>query len=620
MSNFKLYDIECFSNYFQIGIKDFITKEITSFEVSELEDDRELIYDFFNAYNGFLVSFNGIYYDNLIIFYVLTHFDDFNDLEREEFNLKIKQFSDKVIHQDENYELISKYKYYKKKWTDIDLFLYWSKMLRISKKISLKSLGIQLNYPVVQELPFSPDSIISKENIPILREYNLKHDLGILELLTKTMQDEIKLRESINKEYELDCWSWDAPKIASEALLDSYCTLAHLNLKTVRKSRYERPTIYIKDVLQGFNPNYQLDIFKNLFNRILNSIDTFSEDILVEHNNTLIRLTYGVGGLHSINENESYFSNEETQIVTSDVTSLYPNLIINYNCIRFKEVLKTYENIKYERVIAKKNKDKAKDTFLKLVLNSTSGLLDNKHSWLYYPEGAMRLRLLGQLILTKCIEECILNNWQVISCNTDGIEVIVPKNKLDLYYKTLDNCAKSFNLGLEHELYNKIIYKNVNNYLALTENNKIKQKGLFVSDPVLGNSVNELVISKALELYYIKGIKPEEVINNPEKYDLHIYDFCKSNKIDKSYSVFHNNIKQQNLNRYYFSKNEPYLYKQKKIGSNTMQHINVGLGVKLFNKYEDKQFKDYDINNQYYISSIWNIINEINNSNQLKLF
>ena len=97
---------------------------------------------------------------------------------------------------------------------------------------------------------------------------------------------------------------------------------------------------------------------------------------------------------------------------------MYPNFIINYNCIRFKEVLGRYGEIKVERVIAKKAKIKSKDVFFKLILNSTSGLLDQEHSWLYYPEGALRLRLLGQLMLLKAVEYCILNNWQVISVNT----------------------------------------------------------------------------------------------------------------------------------------------------------------------------------------------------------
>ena len=39
------------------------------------------------------------------------------------------------------------------------------------------------------------------------------------------MEDDIKLRGNIVKEYQLDCWSWDAPKIASEALLKDYCKI-----------------------------------------------------------------------------------------------------------------------------------------------------------------------------------------------------------------------------------------------------------------------------------------------------------------------------------------------------------------------------------------------------------
>ena len=40
------------------------------------------------------------------------------------------------------------------------------------------------------------------------------------------------------------------------------------------------------------------------------------------------------------------------------------------------------------------------------------------HSWLYYNEGAVGLRLTGQLQLLRTIEECMLQNFEVISCNT----------------------------------------------------------------------------------------------------------------------------------------------------------------------------------------------------------
>ena len=616
--NKQLYDIEIYKNFFCVGIKNFITKEIVFYEISEEKNDRELIYKWFTEYSGFLVSFNGIHYDNMIIKYFISKYNNYKNLNWFNITSDLKWFSDKLIR-DEYDDDIKQIKYQQVPWIDIDLFLYWSKMLRMSKKISLKSLGIQLGYHTVQELPFKPDTILKLEDLPKLRYYNYTHDLGILELLTENMEDEIKLRGNIVKEYGLKCWSWDAPKIASEALLKDYCKITHKNTKKIRNSKFDKPTMLLGNLLKGFEPQFKHPLFQQLWLDICNSTNSFSKELIVNINNTSIKLTYGIGGLHSVNENEQYYSDDEMVVVTADFTSLYPNLMLNYNCIRQLEVSNIYDNVRKERVIAKKTKDKSKDAFLKLILNSTSGLLDNQHSWLYFPEGAMRLRLIGQLILTKIGEICILNNWQTISYNTDGVEALVPKSQLDLFYKLTQEEAVKFNLNLEYEIYNKIIYKNVNNYLAETESGKLKQKGLFVTKPLLSNSVDELVIAKALQAYYIDNIKLQEFISNPDKYNLHIYDYCKSNKIGKDFKVWHNGKIQQQLNRYYFSKNAPYLFKQK-YGTGTMQHVNVGEGVILFNNYEEKPFKEYLLNYQYYISKTQKIIDELNNLNQLYLF
>jgi hypothetical protein len=91
-------------------------------------------------------------------------------------------------------------------------------MLRISKKISLKGLAVQMNYPVIQELPFHPDTKLTYKDLPVIRHYNSVHDITILRWLTEKKEEEIKLRSYISKEYNLPCWSLDAPKIASEIL------------------------------------------------------------------------------------------------------------------------------------------------------------------------------------------------------------------------------------------------------------------------------------------------------------------------------------------------------------------------------------------------------------------
>jgi hypothetical protein len=260
----------------------------------------------------------------MVIKYILQNYDSLKYGSHKSVCETLKNLSDSIIN-DHYDDLIKRLKYGKVTWTDIDLFLYWSKMLRMSKKISLKSLGIQLGYDVVQELPYKPDSILTLEDLPKLREYNQLHDLGILRLLTEKMEDEIKLRGNISKDYKLNCWSWDAPKIASEALLQDYCKITGNELKSIRDQRFEKPTLHLNECLHGFEPGFKLPIFQNLWTEILNSQNSFSKELVVNVNNTSIKLTYGIGGLHSVNENETYITDSDYQVVTSDVALKWRN-------------------------------------------------------------------------------------------------------------------------------------------------------------------------------------------------------------------------------------------------------------------------------------------------------
>ncbi len=294
---------------------------------------------------------------------------------------------------------------------------------------------------------------------------------------------------------------------------------------------------------------------------------------------------------------------------------MYPNLLLNNSFIR-KEligVLSVYKEIKEERVLAKKNKEKLKDTFLKLVLNATSGILDNSYSWMYSPAEVAALRVTGQLILTRLLEELSINNFRVISLNTDGAETIVPKNRIQEYEDIVHSVGEEFSLDFEHNTYKSVFYRSVNSYLAIETNGKVKEKGEFVRNPDLGNSVDELIVPHALYKYFVEGVQPEDYIpseNNP-------FLFCRSNKIDKKYKVYWNGGKVQNLNRYYVSKKGAYLYKQKPGGN--MENVLKGYGVVLYNIANGEKATDLNIDYQYYISKTREIIHSLE-PNQLTLF
>lgn len=607
-------DVEVFPNCIIVSIKNLDTGEKTTWEISHRINQLRDIRWFFRNYRDFLISFNGIHYDNCIILFLLKS----TFKSREDCLAKTKQFSDMIINNSFWYHEQPEFKYHNQ-WTDVDTFLYWSQGLRQSKKISLKGLAVQLGYPVIQELPFPIDKILTDDEIDIVINYNREHDLNITERLFRVLEKDTKefdltatgtfeIRDFVSKKYNINAYSYDVPKIASEVLFLEYCEKTQQDPRTLRA--------YFKDVvknrIKGFVKYLPLEPIEYVnFNDVYNQAKTpnsFKVDKIIIKNNTKLKLSYGIGGLHSVNDNEIHTANDEYCIITSDVASLYPTLIENYNCLPFPEVQEAYSDKKVQRF--KHKKGTTENLFYKLILNSVSGHLDQEYSWLYYPQGAMKMRLMGQLILTKLIDLCIESSFQVISANTDGIEVRLKRSDLDIYYSLIKQVEEQFNLSFEHDFYKKIVYLNVNSYMAITESGKIKQKGDFVTNPSLGNSVDFLVIPKALNAYFQDSIPIDMFIKTNKQ----IYDFCASKKISKTFTVLHNGNKVQNLNRFYASKKGAYSYKRK---GQSEHHVLKDSSVIIYNNHVEEFPNNIDY--QFYISKTQKIIDMLQ-PKQLTLF
>lgn len=324
---------------------------------------------------------------------------------------------------------------------------------------------------------------------------------------------------------------------------------------------------------------------------------------------------------------------------------MYPTNIENWKAFRFPEVLDVYTGFKNTRTNEtkpglkkfKKESDEwkyyqQKDTFIKLVLNGVSGHLDSEHSWLYNPEGIMKVRCGGQLILLALIEKCIIAGFDVISTNTDGLEIRLLKDNVNKYLQLVKEIEDKFNVSFEREIYSKIIYSSVNSYIAIKENGDVKLKGEFVTNPELGSSVDMMVVPKALVAYFVKGIKPEEFLKSKE---LTIFDYCISQKTSKDYEVFWQGKKQQRLNRYYACTKGAYLYKKetqmawqkrtskansKKKTPPSFQHMMKETGVMIYNSHKEQPLESYNINYSFYLNQINSKISELERNNQLQLF
>lgn len=328
----KIYlDLEIYPNFFMLGLKDYVTGDTSYFEVSDHKDDRRELYQWLCTYRGYVISFNGLQYDNMVLAFIKK---EWNTLcNHPDFCLEVKNFSDKVIDSESNFEYLKPYRYtFQKQWVDVDLYLYWSKNLRLSKKVSLKGLGIQMGYPVVQELPYPPHQHLTKEQIEEVKNYNLQHDLGITRLLAKQFTGQghvsignlgtIQLRRFITKTYGINAMSMDGPKIASEILLQNYCRITGKNLQEVRDLRFPSETIYFGEILKDIPVNFKNLTLQKVYQEWLKAVGSFSKEFVLLGNHP-IKISVGQGGIHSINKNEIYHSSDTHTIFTDDIVLTY---------------------------------------------------------------------------------------------------------------------------------------------------------------------------------------------------------------------------------------------------------------------------------------------------------
>jgi hypothetical protein len=191
---------------------------------------------------------------------------------------------------------------------------------------------------------------------------------------------------------------------------------------------------------------------------------------------------------------------------------LYPSLIINFDFMS-RNVIEPnkYKEIRNTRLEYKKKKDKRQQP-LKITLNATYGCLKDKNNALFDPLMSNNVCLAGQLLLLDLIEK-IEDLGKLLQSNTDGLYILVKSHdEVDKIKEIAHQWEKRTGLELEFEIANKLIQKDVNNYI-LCEDDHYKTKGAFTKE--LSDIDNDLpIINKALIQYFIHNISPEETINN----------------------------------------------------------------------------------------------------------
>lgn len=201
---------------------------------------------------------------------------------------------------------------------------------------------------------------------------------------------------------------------------------------------------------------------------------------------------------------------------------------------------------------------KLEEQMLKLALNGVYGASNDQYSPFYDPKFTMMVTINGQLSLCMVIEKMLkLQDVQIIQCNTDGFTLRLNRSDDDKMCNIVKWWEGVTKLDLERNDYSKMVVRDVNNYLAVYTDGKLKNKGAYEWKG-LPHHKNQsgLVVKMAAEAYLIDGVDPETFIRGHKDK----FDFMLRTKVPRSSKLVlvdneGNDNQVQNICRYYMSTN-----------------------------------------------------------------
>lgn len=147
----------------------------------------------------------------------------------------------------------------------------------------------------------------------------------------------------------------------------------------------------------------------------------------------------------------------------------------------------------------------------KIACNGSFGKLGSKYSLLYAPDLLLQTTITGQLALLMLIERMEEAGIQIVSANTDGIVCFAPKSLTNECEAIAFEWELDTRYRLETTDYVKLASRDVNNYLAVKTDGKIKGKGVFAASGLAKNP-DGYIVKTAVALCVAKNIPVEKTI------------------------------------------------------------------------------------------------------------
>jgi hypothetical protein len=625
-------DYETLSNCFIAVFEDIKSEHREIFVIHESRNDLVPFLTFLIRnikHNEWHVSFNGLGFDSQITEYFLTNGHDLLEMSGDEIARFIYSKAQYVIQKQRDGEFLDfSPKDLQTRQIDVFKLNHWDNP---AKRSSLKWIQYTMDWTNIIDMPIHHKSYIVEEQIPEIINYCI-NDVRSTKQIMHLSKEHINLRRALTEEYNIDLFSASEPRISKELFLHFLSKQTGIKKYELRQMRTHRPKIVVNDIILPY-VEFKTATFQNLLKKF--------REVVIYPGETKggfkysaqykgVKSDYGLGGIHGARTSRVYESTEDMIIMTSDVTSFYPNLAIRNGWapghLPKEAFCQLYEWFFEER--KKIPKKDPKNYVYKIILNSTYGLSNDENSFLYDPEFTMRITINGQLSLSMLYEMICEEIPGAIPLmqNTDGLETMIPREYVDKYMEICARWEKITNLQLEHDKYSKLVLGDVNNYIAVTEDGKSKCKGRFeYKDLALHKNKSFLIIPKALHAYFVEGIKPEDYLAQNQN----IFDYCGGVKIKGDWKFVEHAIidgefqkkEVQHTIRYFISKSGCKVIKTNLFDGREIQ-VEAGPWMQtIYIDHKEQSFDDYNINVAFYLDKIKKEIAGLEpNKNQLKLF
>ena len=637
---------------------------------AHFENDVPVRYDVF--------GYNNQAYDDMMFKSFMMYFNRFDNTKQ--LITKLKEVSDKIISlqddkdafwKDRELDLIRKYPL---PWATVDLFKVYalnSAGVNVDKDSgerkkfgkSLKQVSINLKWHNLLDFKLPPiddeegdvyrkkdayrgmtneqlnhlitndfDRYILPKYVEPMLHYN-KNDVYLVCEIARQKPDEIKLRYSLGAAFNLNLLCAARSSIADKLLYKFYSERSGLSVDKFKDLRTQRTALSFNKIIFPhicFKTKQLQDLLKDMKKVVIYRTNKDAFEKVIQFYGTTY--TIATGGLHSQDRPAVLTSNDKYTYVHYDISSFYPSVMVAYNIapkhLNNNVFVKMVDYFRLTRIKCKHTKDedglvvagvhnKLAAEALKIVINAIYGKFGFEMFFLFDRFAQMQVTINGQLMVMMVVEALELDGIHVVSANTDGIIVKLPKDKEEDFKRITDDWCAQNKLGADSERYKLFVTRDINNYFDIQSNDKVEYKGgldpkQYLKD--LKKGYDMPVVAKAVFEYFAHDTPVMETLRNHKD----ILDFCKTQNVGKQFEVVYQKVENgkvidvhsQRHVRFYVSTKGVIIMKEN-VNSNQRSVLASGKPVIILNKLDDKDISLRNIDYKYYYEEAYKIINPI---------